>query len=170
MSKSIKIGDRVSLLDENVKGTVLSITGDEIIFVDSDGFERLCQKKELIIYDTELILDSSSNTEFRKKKPFKQKKKVANPNVIDLHSKNKYINPNEILKNQLVVLKAHLNRGIRARQPKLIFIHGEGEGILRKNIEQLLFKNKISFSDAPYHEFGHGAIEVYLTGIRKLLN
>ncbi len=170
MSKPIKIGDRVSLLDENVKGTVFSISGDEIVIIDSDGFERLCQKNELIIYDTELILDSSSNTEFPKNKAFKQKKKVANPNVIDLHSKNKYVNPNEILNNQLTVFRAQLNRAIRARKPKLIFIHGEGEGILRKNIEQLLFKNKITSSDAPYHEFGHGAIEVYLTGVQKLVN
>lgn len=169
MSKSIKIGDRVSLLDENVKGIVLSISGDEVDFIDSDGFERHCQKKELIIYDTELILDNSNNSHFAKNRPNKKKKKVANPNVIDLHSKNKYINPNEILSNQLSVFKTQLNSAIRARKPKVIFIHGEGEGILRKKIEQLLFKNKISFSDAPYHEFGRGGIEVYLTGVRNPL-
>ena len=169
MSKTINIGDRVSLIDENVRGTVLSIDNNEVLIIDSDGFERLCQINELIVYDTNLALDSMRNTKLPKKTNPPRKKKVTNTNVVDLHSKNKFLNQNEILSHQLVVFKTQLNAAIRAHKPSIIFIHGEGAGILRKNIHQILTKNQISYGDGPYHEFGYGAIEVYLTGIRKLI-
>jgi len=169
MSKKIKLGDSVSILDENIKGKVLAINGNEILIIDSDGFERTCQVKELIIYDSELAIDTFINAKLPEKKQSKQKKVVSNSNIIDLHSKNKYLNQNEILKNQLTVFKFQLNLAIRNRKPKTTFIHGEGEGILRKRIEKILAKNGITYSDAPYHEFGYGAIEVYLAGIRKII-
>jgi len=167
MSQTIKIGTRVSLLDENIKGTISSINGNEIHIIDSDGFERICQRNELIIYDS--ALDSISNTKLPKRVINKPKKVTSNPSIIDLHSSNSYSNQNEILKNQLAVFTSHINRAISSRKQKVIFIHGEGEGILRKRLEQILSKNSIVYGDAPYHEFGYGAIEVYLSGINKLL-
>lgn len=169
MSKTIKIGDRVGILDENIKGVVQSVSGNKILIVDSDGFERTCQADELIVYDTVLAIDTFTNAKLPKKESIKQKKTVANPNIVDLHNKNSYLNKNEILKNQLSVFISHINGAIRSRKTKITFIHGEGEGVLRKRIEQMLSKNKITFSDAPYHEFGYGAIEIYLTGIQKVL-
>lgn len=169
MPKPIKIGDSVSILDENIKGTVLSVDGNEILIIDSDGFERTCQIEDLIIYDSELAIDSFMNHKLPTKTESNPKKNVSNPNVVDLHSKNSYLNKNEILKNQLAVFKTKLNLAINNRKPKITFIHGQGEGVLRKKIEQILIKNGISYGDAPYHEFGYGAMEVYITGIRKLI-
>ncbi len=169
MSKTIKIGDHVAILDDNVKGVVQSVNGNEILIIDSDGFDRVCQADELIVYDTTLAIDTITNSKLPKKEIIKSKKTVANPNIIDLHSKNKFLNQNEILHKQLATFKSQLNAAVRARKPKITFIHGEGEGILRKRIEQMLSKNDITYSDAPYHEFGYGAIEIYLTGFRKTL-
>lgn len=169
MSKTIKTGDSVAILDENIKGKVLSVNENEILIMDSDGFERTCQVDELIVYDTALAIDTFTNAKLPEKESNKPKKAVSNPNIIDLHNKNTYLNKNEILKNQLSVFTSHINTAIRSRKAKITFIHGEGEGILRKRIEQMLSKNNITFSDAPYHEFGDGAIEIYLTGVKKVI-
>lgn len=169
MTQTIKIGDHVSILDDNIKGIVSSINGNEILIIDSDGFERVCQRNELIVYDTELALDSITNTILPKIAKVPQKKKLTNLGVVDLHSKNSYLNQNEILKSQLAVFTSHINRAIGSHKQKIVFIHGEGEGVLRKRLEQILSKNKIPYTDAAYHEFGYGAIEVYLSGVNTIV-
>jgi hypothetical protein len=48
------------------------------------------------------------------------------------------------------------------RIPRVIFIHGVGQGVLRQEIRNLLknYYPHCEFHDAPYSEYGYGATEV----------
>ena len=45
----MKIGDKVSVLDEDISGSITAISKDEITIIDSDGFEYQYYKKELVL-------------------------------------------------------------------------------------------------------------------------
>lgn len=164
MPKQVKIGDQVSLIDEEIKGNVIAINGNEITIEDTDSFERVYHLNELIVYDKKLADDTSlSWKNIDKKSP----EKVTNTklDVIDLHNNNSYLPKNKILDNQLKVFKTNLNKAIGKRAQEIVFIHGKGEGVLRSSIEKILRKNAIKFSNASYQKYGQGAIAVYLTGV-----
>ena len=166
MSYKLKIGVLVSPVDEDIKGRVIAIDGTNVCIEDFDGFERIFQADDLIIYDDTL---SGDTTSFRKDKVVikSNEKSRIYPEIIDLHNKNKYLSKNTILDTQIKIFKSHLNQAIGKRQLRIIFIHGKGEGVLRASLEKVLKQNKIPFSDASYHKFGGGAIEVFLNGIRQ---
>ncbi len=164
MSKQIRIGDQVSLIDEEIKGIITAINGNEISIEDTDGFERTYHLNELIVYDKKLADDTSLIwKDIDKQSP----EKVTNtkPDVIDLHNQNSYLPKNKILENQLKVFKTNLNKAIGKRAQEIVFIHGKGEGVLRASIEKILRKNAIKFRDASYQKYGQGAIAVYLTDV-----
>ncbi len=166
MCKTLQIGSRVSVLNDTIKGKVTAIQGDSVIIEDVYGFERIYQKKELIVYGAGLDL-MDSQLPLQKNQAKKPKKSKEFAGVVDLHYRGNYMKPAQILEDQLRVFVNSLNIAIAKKQPQIIFIHGEGSGVLRTNIEKILRKNKISFSDAPYHTYGQGAVEVYLRGVKK---
>jgi len=166
MSTMIKKGDLVSVIDEDIQGTVVSVSENILLILDQNGFERSYNKKELVKYDTLLSKDSSTI----RKHPVQKKKKtiskeIKNSLVIDLHHNRPSTIQHTILESQLRKFKLHVNKAIRSRAGMITFIVGVGEGILRKNIESALKKNHIKYCDAPYHTYGNGAIEVHLTGV-----
>ncbi len=69
----------------------------------------------------------------------------------------------EILNLQSETAKRHIEFAIRNRIPKIVFIHGVGEGILKSELDFLLGRyDNISFQDANYQKYGVGATEVYI--------
>ena len=50
----MKLGDYVSVLDEDVYGKVVSIVGNKITIIDLDGFEQQYLKNELVYQSQEL--------------------------------------------------------------------------------------------------------------------
>jgi len=159
MKAPLKIGDTVAVLDDNIKGLVIAVKKNNITIEDQDGFDRIYLENELIRYDQQLDLDQSKI----KKQPYftkKPKLKKTFSDVIDLHSTA--TNTDQILAQQLQTFHTHLNTAIRNHKSKIIFIHGVGEGILRKKIETFLNKKQLTFSEAPYHKYGQGAIEIFL--------
>jgi dsDNA-specific endonuclease/ATPase MutS2 len=44
----------------------------------------------------------------------------------------------------------------------VIFIHGIGEGVLKRELQYLLKKYPVDFYDASYQKYGLGATEVYI--------
>lgn len=167
MCKSIKIGNRVSPINDNLKGRVIAIDGNSITIEDEDGFERIYDKNELVVYDTKLADDQSiiaKNSNIKKPKSANN-----NLNIIDLHLSNSNVNTNHILENQLQVFYTQINKAIQHKKSKITFIHGVGEGVLRKRIEKILTNKNIPFSQADYHVYGQGAIIIFLKGITKQL-
>ena len=54
-----------------------------------------------------------------------------------------------------------LEFAITKRIPKVVFVHGVGEGVLKAELDFLLGRyENVSFYDASYKEYGFGATEV----------
>lgn len=68
----------------------------------------------------------------------------------------------EMLKLQLTTFELMLENAIATGMEEITFIHGIGNGILRKNIHKLLSENKNIkyFKDAQKEKFGYGATQV----------
>ncbi|GGK69843.1 DUF2027 domain-containing protein [Rufibacter glacialis] len=98
--------------------------------------------------------------------------KVAAPNhEVDLHIEvllpnedPKLMSNSEILRHQLSVFQDNLDRALAANMHEIIFIHGTGNGVLKKEIQKLLSRNPhIKFyEDARKEKFGYGATKVSL--------
>jgi hypothetical protein len=170
MSNRIKIGDTVSVLDDDIEGKVIATDGMLVLLLDQNGFEREYKSDELVKYDRALDEDRTPiKKQVISNKTHKNKKASKNLNVIDLHHNSVGLAEHTILESQLKKFKLHLNKAIRNRTNIITFIPGIGEGILRNNIERILNKNQIKYCDAPYHKFGNGAVEVHLKGVTKVV-
>lgn len=93
-----------------------------------------------------------------------RKKPSNTPIEIDLHASQlltttQGMSPTDLLKHQLdefhKVMKEHINH----KGQKIVFIHGKGEGVLRKAILDELKRKypKASAQDASFQEYGFGA-------------
>lgn len=67
--------------------------------------------------------------------------------------------PKDMLALQLDAVRKHMNDNSRRIGQKLVFIHGKGEGVLRKSVLELLKKEfpKAELQDASFREYGFGA-------------
>src|SRR5690606_22521849 len=87
---------------------------------------------------------------------------------VDLHIEKlvksfKHLSNFDILNIQMDTARGQLEFAIKNRIPKMVFIHGMGEGVLKSELEFLLGRySEISFQDANYRKYGLGATEVYL--------
>ncbi|WP_205503098.1 Smr/MutS family protein [Rufibacter psychrotolerans] len=98
--------------------------------------------------------------------------KVAVPNhEVDLHIEKllphedpKKMSNSEILRQQLAAFQDNLDRALAANMHEIIFIHGTGNGVLKKEIQKVLSKNPHIkfFEDARKEKFGYGATRVQL--------
>ena len=69
----------------------------------------------------------------------------------------------DILTLQTETAKRHIEFAIRNRIPKIVFIHGVGEGILKSELDFLLGRyDNIAFAEANYQKYGQGATEVFI--------
>ncbi|WP_348813928.1 Smr/MutS family protein [Flavobacterium maritimum] len=173
-------GDKVSVLDEAVNGVVLSVKDQQITIETEDGFTMNFSANELIkLGDSNNLMDSirrinvdeiSKEKEIPKPRSFvkerKDKNEVAAPEF-DLHIEKLVPNKRgmsnyDILTLQSETAKRHIEFAIRNRIPKIVFIHGVGEGILKAELDFLLGRyDNIDFQDANYQKYGLGATEVY---------
>ena len=175
-----KPGDRVAVLDDAYEGVVLRCENDQITLETSDGFVMTYFVKELIKINVSSELDykmksfnsnsvkAEKETVKRKQNPvaFKTSAVIPAPEF-DLHIEKlvknyKAMNNYDILTKQLDTAKYHIEFAIRNRIPKIVFIHGVGEGVLKSDLDFLLGRyDNIIFQDANYQKYGQGATEVY---------
>ncbi|MEO7978391.1 Smr/MutS family protein [Flavobacterium sp.] len=173
-------GDKVSVLDEAINGTVIAVKDKEILIETEDGFTMTFFVNELIkIHDSSNLMNSikrinidevSKEKEEPRSRSFvkekKDKREIAAPEF-DLHIEKLVPNKRgmsnyDILTLQTETAKRHIEFAIRNRIPKIVFIHGVGEGILKAELDFLLGRyDGIDFQDANYQKYGLGATEVY---------
>ena len=68
----------------------------------------------------------------------------------------------DILTIQTETAKKHIDFAIRNRIPKIVLIHGVGDGVLKSEINFMLGRyDGVTFQDANYQKYGLGATEVY---------
>jgi len=98
----------------------------------------------------------------------KEQPKVAMPSVeIDLHIEQlrndyQFLDQSEMINIQLAYFQQMLDAAIVHQMPKIVFIHGVGNGTLRHHIHKVISKHPQvrTFMDAQKEKFGFGATEV----------
>ncbi len=173
-------GDKVSALDEDVDGIVLSVKDKTVTIETTDGFVMNFAINELIKNgESANLMDSIKNINFNeikkekeipKPRSFVKEKKDKNELPVpefDLHIEKLVPNKRGMSNYDILTLQAetaqrHIEFAIRNRIPKIVFIHGVGEGILKAELDFLLGRyDNVVFQDANYQKYGHGATEVY---------
>ena len=174
-------GDKVSVLDDAINGVVLAVQNNEVSIETADGFVMTYFVKELIkINDTSDLsksIGSFNSNQIKKEKEepkarsfIKDKKakyEIPAPEF-DLHIEKlipifKGMSNYDILTLQTETAKRHLEFAIRNRIPKIVFIHGVGEGILKAELDFLLGRyDSIDFREGNYQRYGMGATEVFI--------
>jgi dsDNA-specific endonuclease/ATPase MutS2 len=172
-------GDKVTVLDDAMDGTVTAVNGNQITVLTTDGFELNFGSKELLkINGDELKMGLAGQNvsqilkekEIPKARSFvkekKSKKEVPVPEF-DLHIEKLVKNFRgmtnyDILTLQTETAQRHIEFAIKNRIPKIVFIHGVGEGILKAELDFLLGRyDSVSFKEGNYQKYGSGATEVY---------
>jgi dsDNA-specific endonuclease/ATPase MutS2 len=175
----IKVGDKVETIDDAIIGVVIKTSDTIITIEDADGFEFQFEANELMlltegnaieyaVYDADLeSVKREKETKKRSNTPtVKPKERHAPKFEVDLHihhltKSSKHMSNYEMLNLQLDTARGQLEFAIRKRIPKIVFIHGVGEGVLRQELETLFGRyNNIKFYDADYKVYGLGATEV----------
>jgi hypothetical protein len=89
--------------------------------------------------------------------------KEVDLHIESLHKDYKKMNNAEILNLQLATVRQEMDKAIVNHFKKMIFIHGIGNGVLRKAVlEELQHYAGLEIKSAPYEKYGSGAIEVFL--------
>ncbi len=174
-------GDKVSVLDEAMDGIVLSVDKNQITIETNEGFVMTYNVNELIkVNDSNELtnnIKSFNSTQVKKEKEepkprsFVKEKKSRHETPVpefDLHieklvKNHRGMSNYDILTMQSETAKRHIEFAIKNRIPKIVFIHGVGEGILKSELDFLLGRyDTIAFQDANYQKYGLGATEVYI--------
>ena len=178
--KPFKVNERVGFLHEKGEATIVRIEGNRYWIVDEDGFDRCVHENELIkihsspshpLEEHHLLEKKIRHDILNTDKPTKaasKKKKQDEFWEVDLHSHailetEVNLSGADILRRQIEHFKYYLNKARKHRINRLIIIHGVGEGVLKKEIAQLLRKmDDLEFFDADPKEYGQGATEIKL--------
>jgi len=172
----INKGDKITVLDEAIDGIVTDIKGSTVYITTDDGFDLQFEKSEVIKIGNELKNAAHHNiskaiqekSEPIKRSFIKQKKEDSKEVSFDLHIEKlvrttKGMQAFEMLELQIETAQRHLDFAIKNRIPKIVLIHGVGDGRLQAEIEYMLKRyENIWFQEANYQRYGQGAIEINL--------
>lgn len=181
MIQKFEIGDKVAVLDDDISGVVIKVQNDQISVETTDSFLMTFFVNELVKINNSNDLSSFFSTqslgsvlkdkeELKKRSFIKEKRSRKDEFVleIDLHIEKlvpskRGMNNYDILTLQMETAKRQLDFAIKNRMPKVVFIHGVGEGVLKAELDFMLGRyDNISFQDANYQKYGLGATEVYI--------
>lgn len=168
-------GDKVEALDEDFKGVVLKVNDNEILVESEDGFELAFLPKQLIKVNEPLDYDVFTDVDMYKADDFESSKKRSvsykeSQTVVevDLHieqltDKHKRMPVHEILEKQLGTAKYKIEWAMRNNISQMIFIHGNGDGVLKLELEYMFNRyERIDHKPADYRKYGLGATEIYI--------
>lgn len=90
--------------------------------------------------------------------------------VIDLHlnalpSNGSNMSVDEKHQYQIWYFRQRMREQIKFRGKRIVFIHGKGQGILKRDIRNILkkeYSNKVEFHDADFSKFEEGATLVII--------
>ena len=167
------VGDSISVLDDDINGTVIAVIGDNVTVETADGFHMIFNANELVKVNTEVFhfkgIEQAKTMKESSKKTYNQsgtKKKHQIDMVIDLHieklvKSKKGMSNYDILSLQLDTAKHRLEFAITKRYQRIVFIHGVGDGVLKADLYSMFNRyDRIQFYDASYVDFGLGATEI----------
>ena len=172
------IGKKVAVLDDILKGVIVSLNGQVVGIKDDDGMVYEYNQNELVVIEEDQhqlskysdINNPLFNDKLQDQKVKGSSFKKENNEVIlevDLHI-NQLIKSTtgmdnfEMLSLQLETAERKIEYAISKRISKIIFIHGVGEGVLKSELHYLFGRYPVRFYDASYKKYGLGATEVYI--------
>lgn len=179
--KTFNIGDEVTVLDDSFSGKVKGFKKDRVVIETPEGFELDFEAQELVkiadtgdmksLFSSQSLSSVLKDKEEPKKRSFVKEKRSKKDEFVlevDLHIEKlvpnkKGMSNYDILTLQTETAKRQIDFAIKNRMPKVVLIHGVGEGILKAELDFLLGRyENISFQDANYRKYGLGATEVYI--------
>ncbi len=184
----LQVGDRVAFLNETGGGVVSKVIDAHKVMVETeDGFEYEYPCTELIVVpdeeeqhkaygmdedplafldkDQKKIFTADFEEEWRSNKPQQRDRKVYE---VDLHieelvDSKRGLTNTDIVQIQLAHFERKLEEAIKKKRPKIVFIHGVGQGVLKNEIRSILNRySNLEYYDASYQRYGYGATEVKL--------
>ncbi|MFW2348064.1 MAG: DNA mismatch repair protein MutS [Wenyingzhuangia sp.] len=174
-----KIGDKVLIKDAVIKGVVSKILKDHVLVLDQDGFELKYPVDQLISVNVEqsemskfsdinnsMLHQKETFVEHNKRSIKKSKQeKYGVVMEVDLHIEKLVksisgMSNGDILNKQLDTAQHKVDFAIKNRIPKIVFIHGVGEGVLKDGLYSLFNRYALRFEEASYQRYGLGATEV----------
>lgn len=176
---SFKIGDKVSVLDDDIDGVVKTIVGETITIETEDGFDMEFETHEIILSNTlssqgltepdiSSVIKEKEQSHKRRSIRIKPKERTQPKMEVDLHihqltNHYKGMSNFDMLNLQLDTAKRQLEFAMKKRIQKVVFIHGVGEGVLKTELEYLFKRyENVKFYAADYQKYGLGATEVYI--------
>lgn len=172
------IGKKVAVLDDILKGVIVSLNGQVVGIKDDDGMVYEYNQNELVVIEEDQhqlskysdINNPLFNDKLQDQKVKGSSFKKENNEVIlevDLHinqliKSTKGMDNFEMLSLQLETAERKIEYAISKRISKIIFIHGVGEGVLKSELHYLFGRYPVRFYDASYKKYGLGATEVYI--------
>ncbi|MEC5394700.1 Smr/MutS family protein [Bergeyella sp. RCAD1439] len=141
-NESFKIGDEVSVLDEDLSGKITSVHGAEVVFMDEHGFTHRYLAVRLVRRNRRLYETIGAVEKPHEVKPKSQKHQKSHL-VLDLHFDRLVDRPSayssyERLWIQRDKLLDTLDFCRRNRLKKLEVIHGVGDGTLQNMVVEVL--------------------------------
>lgn len=179
MSTSLKIGDKVAVLDDTINGIVSDINENNVTIDTEDGFPMIYNASELVLIKTNqadfskyidikhdaLLEKETSSIKKRSKKSLKSG--TAPPLEVDLHihqltKSARGMSNHDMLTLQVDTAKRQIEFAIRKRIQRVVFIHGVGEGVLRNELDYLFGRYNVEVRPASFQKYGMGATEIYI--------
>ena len=169
MKAEFEIGDKVSLMDENLNGVVKAIIKDCVVVTIEDGFDMEVNLSQLVPFQElefsmgdirRIKLEKNDNPQPKKtsKTPKKKTYIEFDLHIDKLHPNWKTLDKSNYLNYQLSAAQGKLDFAIKKRIPHFVFIHGVGEGVLKQELHTILGRyDFLVFEDAPYYKYGLGA-------------
>lgn len=176
----LKPGDIVRLLDEPGQGTVTKVQGDQIA-VEIDGIELTFSANQLVKVEFDDLVDHPT-TDKDAQAAEKLQRIVARNKLgqlqpkqeavyeLDLHihellDRFENMSNAQILQYQMECCRRFVKEAMDKRYPKVVLIHGVGQGVLRTEIHRWLdSQSNVDYHDASYRKYGYGATEVFIRG------
>ncbi len=170
MNKEFKIGDKIKFIRSNDFGVIKEIISERKVKVeDSSNFIVQVNKDEIILQDdsTNSVSSYGDLSKIKDDSCVKRKKekKVSNLNVmkVDLHIENlitdyHLMTNQEIIHVQIKKCEDVLMKSLNSNVQKLIIVHGIGEGVLKKEVHNLLNKYEMRY----FESLNGGSTEVMI--------
>jgi len=170
MKKKFEIGDKVKFIRSNDYGIIQSVISERKVQVeDSSKFLSIVNIDEIIPFDksTNSVSSYAGLTSNKDKNANTKnlKKVISNLNVVklDLHIENLSADYHmmtnfEIIQIQIKKCEDLIMKSLNSNVHKLIIVHGIGEGVLKKEVHDLLDRYQLRY----FESLNGGSTEVMI--------
>ena len=162
----MKIGDLVSVVDDNLKGKITMMKGTKVTIEDEHGFPYDYESNQLVLQNAEIYKQLTTVQKEELSKPI-SKKHDKNPFILDLHFEHLVKNPRdynsfERLFIQKEKLLSTLDYCRKNSLKKLEIIHGIGDGVLQQMVHEVLeSQTNLEFHNKEILHHQAGTVLVY---------